>query len=231
MNLYIDIETIPSQQGWIKTELAKTITAPANYKKPESIANWHKENGAKALEDKWLKTSFDGSLGELVCIGWSINDDEPQVVYRDICDPEGEMLRDFFQRLKIGLTDKQKAFHEPTWIGHYITGFDLRFLWQRCVLNGVAPSVSIPYNAKPWDRAVFDTCIEWAGLQPGGTKSLDMVSKLMGYPGKGDIDGSKVWEYVKAGKIEEVAEYCRNEDVRKCRELHKRMTFQAVGVF
>lgn len=230
MNLYIDIETIPSQQQWVKEAIAKTITPPANYKKAESIAKWLDENREAATDDKWRKTSFDGSLGEIVAIGWAVNDGETKDVRRGLDESEAVLLDEFFLSLQIDLTDRQSVIHEPTWIGHYITGFDLRFLWQRCVLNNIPPSIQIPYDAKPWDRRVFDTKIAWAGMQSTGYGSLDMVSKIMGYPGKGDIDGSKVWDYVKAGRIAEVAEYCK-DDVEKCRALHKRMTFQLAGAF
>ena len=111
-----------------------------------------------------------------------------------------------------------------TWIGHYITGFDLRFLWQRCVINELPPGFHIPKDAKPWDARVFDTKIEWSGMQSTGTGTLGAVCKSMGYDGKGDIDGSKVWDYVKEGRIQEVADYCK-DDVEKVRILHKRMTF------
>jgi len=224
MNLYIDIETIPSQQQWVKDEIAKTIAAPAQYKKPDSIAKWLKDNRESAADDKWRNTSFDGSLGEIVAISWATDGGLPKVVSRGLGESEANMLDDFFRSVTLDLTDKQNVLHEPVWIGHYITGFDLRFLWQRCVLNDVHPTISIPYAAKPWDKAVFDTKIEWSGMQSTGYGSLDMVSKIMGYEGKGDIDGSKVWDYVKDGRIKEVAEYCK-DDVEKCRALHRRMIF------
>ena len=38
------------------------------------------------------------------------------------------------------------------------------------------------------------------------------------------MDGSKVWDAVKNGEIDKVAEYCR-DDVDKLRQIHKRMMF------
>ena len=40
--IFFDIETIPSQLPGIRDELASAVTAPAQYKKPESIAEWLK---------------------------------------------------------------------------------------------------------------------------------------------------------------------------------------------
>ena len=238
MNLYIDIETIPSQLPWVKEDIRLNIKAPGNYKKPEAIAKWKEDN----WEDQWLKTSLDGSRGEIICIAWALDDSEPEVVWRklpsskdDYSGSEEEVIRSFFSKVveQIRLADlAEKGLREagelgvpgPVWVGHYLTGFDLRFIWQRCVINSIPPQISIPYDATAWDRRVFDTKLEWSGKQPSGAGSLDMVSRLLGYEGKGDIDGSKVWGYVQDGREEEVAEYCR-QDVEKTRILHKRMTF------
>ena len=63
----------------------------------------------------------------------------------------------------------------------------------------------------------------WAGA--GNRISLDKLCKALGLPGKADdIDGSKVWDFVKAGRIAEVAEYCK-DDVRKARACHERIVF------
>lgn len=217
MNLYIDIETIPGQADWIKEEAVEKVKPPGNIKKPESIAKWMDENAGQAADEAWHKTSFDGSRGEIICICWAFGDGEIQSSSRSLGESEADLLKRFYD----GLLNAGPA---NTWVGHYITGFDLRFIWQRSVINNVKPSIRVPYDAKPWDRAVFDTKIEWAGLQSTGTGSLDATCKALGYDGKGDIDGSMVWDYVKDGKISEIVEYCK-DDVNKARLLHKRMTF------
>lgn len=217
--IYIDIETIPGQAEWIKEESDSKVSHPGNMSKQETIDKWWKENGAEAIDSAWRKTALDGSRGEIICISWAINDNDPIAVYRDsINDSEGAMLTEFFAHMRSASLNNQ-------WIGHYITGFDLRFLWQRSVINQVKPTIKIPYDAKPWSDNVFDTKIEWSGMQSTGTGSLDSVCRALGYKGKGDIDGSKVWDYVKEGRIEEVVEYCK-DDVIKARLLHKRMTFE-----
>jgi hypothetical protein len=90
------------------------------------------------------------------------------------------------------------------------------------VINGVKPSVRIPYDAKPWGD-VIDTLYLWKGVSKSGG-SLDAICKAFGIPGKGDMDGSKVWDAVKNGEIDKVAEYC-HDDVDKLRQIHKRMMF------
>jgi len=227
MNLYIDIETIPAQ-GDYKDSIV--VEHPAQMKKPETISDW--ENGAgkyagekeKAIDEVYRKTALSGTHGEILCISWAFNDESPQCVGRELeLGSEKGLIEEFFSALferKYAIDGRPESF---VWIGHFISGFDLRFIWQRCVINGVKPKVSIPYDVKPWDTSIYDTKIEWTGMGGKGGK-LDEIAKAMGHQGKGDIDGSKVWDYVLASRYEEVFDYCK-EDVEMTRMLHKRMTF------
>lgn len=43
---------------------------------------------------------------------------------------------------------------------------------------------------------------------------LDLLLKLIGMPGKGEIDGSQVQELYEAGRMEEIHRYCRNDVVQ-----------------
>ena len=69
MNLYLDIETIPAQDPAIHAMIAERVTAPASYKKPETIAKWEAEEKPAAVAKAIADTSFDGGLGEVCCIG------------------------------------------------------------------------------------------------------------------------------------------------------------------
>ena len=225
MDLYLDIETIPSQKEGVKEAIAEGITAPGNYTKPESIAKWEEEHKPGIVDAAWRKTSFDGTLGEIICISYAIDDGEPDSVYRSLDRGEGQLLRDFFASLTADLKDDNGQMRYPVWIGHYLTVFDLRFIWHRCVINGVRPTVKIPYDAKPWDSNIFDTCIEWKGGGKHHSGSMEDICLAMDIEGKGDMHGSKVWDAVKAGEIQKVVEYCE-DDVRRTRAMHKRMTFR-----
>ena len=113
-------------------------------------------------------------------------------------------------------------------IGHNVAAFDLRFLMQRHIINGVRPHVVIgrAAQAKPWEQdKVFDTLIQWAGNGAKAGGSLDKLCKAMSISSPKDgIDGSMVWDFVRDGRIDEVAEYCAR-DVAATRTLHRRMTF------
>lgn len=226
MNLYLDIETIPTQDERVKADIAASIHAPANYKKPEAIQKWFAENEEEEFDKLYRKTALNGLVGEIICISWALGNDEVQHIYRTSeVGTEAELLVDFMLALRKGLaipnTDK---LIQPVWIGHYITGFDLRFLWQRYVMKKVVPMIEIPFEAKPWDKSVYDTKIKLSGLKSTGYGSLDEVSKIMGHLPKGDITGATVWDAWLANRFEDIALYC-DDDVERVRDLHKRMTF------
>lgn len=222
MLITLDLETCPSQSEELRAEFLANVKAPAQYKKPESIAEWLKENAEAEAEAAWRKTSFDGAYGHICVIGVAF-DDEPAVALHssEWLKDEAFILESFFAQLDQHIA--KQANVRPLFVGHNLVEFDLRFLFQRSVVLGVKPSRHIPFMAKPWDDSVFDTMSRWAGMKD--RVKLDKLAKAFGMEGKGDIDGSKVWDYVRDGKIAEVAEYCRH-DVELARAIYKRMTFQ-----
>lgn len=222
MKLFFDIETIPSQLPNAREESAKNIKVPGNISKPETIEKWKQDNA----ESEYRKQSFDGLYGEIISIAWAIEDETPRVLFRGKTGSEYDLLKGFFEDISYPVDMRGNRAVITKWIGHYITGFDLRFLWQRCVVNNLRPPIDIPYDAKPWDERVFDTKIAWSGVsQYSGASKLDLLCKGLGFEGKGDLDGSKVFDYWLKGRYEEIAEY-NKQDVEMCRNLYKRMTFQ-----
>ncbi len=238
MNIYLDIETIPGQAPGLLDQFVKDVAAPGQFKKPESIKEWLRDNAESAGEEAWRKTSFDGAFGHIAVIGFAIGDDEPTVLYGEQYgshEVERDILGGFFaaidaaaERMLAGGTRSSPA---PIFIGHNVVEFDLRFLFQRAVMLGVRPPACIPFDARPWDKTVFDTMIAWAGAR--NRASLDKLCKAFGIADKGseigeEIDGSMVWDFVKEGRIADVAKYCAG-DVERVRHIHKRLTFAQVA--
>jgi hypothetical protein len=219
--IFFDIETLPSLLPGVRAEFIAAVQAPAKYSKPESIAEWLRENREAEGESAWLKTSFDGGVGHVCCIALAV-DDGPARSYQVPADGygnrnhEAELLMAFFSDLAdIG---------RSVLVGHNVIGFDLPFIWKRCMVLGIKPPSWFPRNPSKYSsEMVRDTMLLWDQEQRHGG-SMDRICKLLGIPGKGGITGADVWPMVEAGDIEGVAAYCR-ADVERTRLMFKRMTF------
>jgi len=220
-NIYFDIETLPSDDSGIIADIAAGIKPPGNLKKAETIEAWERDEKPAAVLEAVRKTGLDGTYGRICCIGFAVDDEPVECSFGN----EEDVLRNFFRWLNgaariSDYTDRQSAI----FVGHNVLSFDLRFLWQRCVVNGIRPPAIIPFNAKPWDGKVFDTMTAWNPARERSI-SLDKLCRALGVPSsKGDLDGSKVAEYWQAGRHQEVAAYCM-ADVEAVRQCHKRMVF------
>jgi 3'-5' exonuclease len=218
-NIFIDIETIPNQSQEYRDKVRAGITAPGSYKKPESIAQWMAENAEAEADAIVAKTSFDPAAGHICSIAWAVGDGEVQCasIGRSL-DNEASVIDEFFDALpKMGMC---------RFIGHYITGFDLRFIMCRAIILGVRVPALWPRDPKPWDQAVFDTMTAWAGAR--GTISLDRLCEALGIDSpKGEIDGSQVGQAWADGRFDEIAAYNRR-DVVAVREVYRK--FEAVGL-
>jgi len=229
--IFLDIETIPSQDPACKAEIRKSIQPPGNITKPESIAKWMEENAEKVTEEQYLKTSFDGSRGEIVCIGWAVDDGEVQSVGRSLGGSELTLLSRFYEALKPETPRTAAAFDalgidsEFQIVGHNVISFDIRFLYQRSVINRVRPSFDLRQNERYNGGRVFDTMTSFAGW--GNRISLKNLCAALDIPVQSDgMNGSQVWQYIQDFRCSEVESYCR-EDVAATREVYKRLTWGA----
>jgi 3'-5' exonuclease len=220
IDIFIDIETIPNQSPEYRARVREAIKPPGNIKKPESIATWLAENADTATDESIAKTSFDPATGHIACISWAVGDGEPRSISTGHVDLETDCLTTFFEDIR------ELGVHMPRWIGHYISGFDLRFLLNRAIILGVKlpPKLILPRDIKPWGDQIFDTMTAWAGAK--GTISQDSLARALGLAGKGDFDGSMVAEAWANGEHEKIAAYCR-DDVETVRAIYRR--FEAVG--
>lgn len=216
--IFLDIETIPNQSPEYLTKVRENVTAPAQYKKPESIAEWIAANGDAAAAEIISKTSFDPARGHICCIGFAIGDGEVQSLSADHITDERRVIELFFDALP---TQGVNQF-----VGHYISGFDLRFILCRAIALGIrlpAPTL-FPRDIKPWSQEVFDTMVAWAG--PRDRISQDNLCEVLGLTCKGDFDGSMVAQAWADGEHERIARYCE-ADVEAVRSIYRK--FEAVG--
>lgn len=226
MKIYFDIETVPTRRAEVIDRIIKNISPPGNLKKAETIEQWEIEKKPDLIDEAIRKTALNGTFGEIISIAWAVDSDPVQGMIRKLEDSEAELLQRFMYAMANALENEKRI---PVWIGHYITGFDLRFIWQRCVVNKIKPIAAFPHDEKPWSSRIYDTKLQWTGLQSySGDGSLDALCLAFGLPGKGDMDGSQVWDYIQAGRYREVLEYNQG-DVEQVRAVHRMMTFSSVS--
>ncbi|HEX2270810.1 MAG TPA: ribonuclease H-like domain-containing protein [Pyrinomonadaceae bacterium] len=107
-------------------------------------------------------------------------------------------------------------------VGHNIIGFDLPFIFQRCLVHAiqVRPFVNLgEYNV----RGVFDTMHRW-WLGAKRHVSLDDLAWALGIESSktDEVEGSKVYELYQKGRLDLIREYNLN-DVRLTRKVYERM--------
>ena len=107
-------------------------------------------------------------------------------------------------------------------VGHNIIGFDLPFVFQRCLAYSLKarPFVNLgDYNV----RGVFDTMHRW-WLGARRNVSLDDIAWALGLESSktAEVEGSKVFDLYQAGRLDLIREYNLN-DVRVTRRVYERM--------
>ena len=130
-------------------------------------------------------------------------------------EDEGSLIQRFFDGI-----DK----YTPQLVSWNGSGFDLPVLHYRGLIHGVQ-------CARYWDMGEDDREFKWNNYisryhmrhldlmdllaMYGGRANapLDDLAKLIGFPGKLGMDGSKVWEAYQQGKQEEIRNYCETDVV------------------
>jgi predicted PolB exonuclease-like 3'-5' exonuclease len=215
MNLYLDIETIPSIEP--KEEDAKDITAPASYKKPEVIEKYINDKKASYVKDEIKKRSVSIYDNRIICLGYAFDDDEPASI---VGGSEEEILRKFEDVVLEYCKANGGSPEGATLIGHNIKAFDAPSIFLKACKYKLATLQSMFYFGR---KDMIDTMVLGSYFKYGAMVSMDNLCRFFGIEGKSGMDGSKVYPAWKEGRIEDIAEYCR-DDVKKTRQLEKLLT-------
>lgn len=250
MNVFFDIETIPDQTPGAKEAFIKdsieNFKAPSGLTKTQALiemgidpkssegkfmaadvakSEWEKMFAPIRAEavgvENWRKTGLDGAQGEIFSLAWACGSEKVQGLHRVLGDCEREFLAEAFECMAASLGNLK-----PFFVGNYIGGFDLKFLFKRAVILGVKPPFPLPHYGRH-EQHYYDLQQAWEGYN--GRASLDSICKAIGIPGKpDDIDGSKVWDFVEAGNYQKVMDY-NILDVEETRDVYNRFTFNVAA--
>jgi hypothetical protein len=207
---------------------------------------------AAALEEEIAGLALKAETAQIATMSWAFDDGavmrEPAACYdtgekRADGSPvvgfstmrEADALKSFFAAADAAVTmadtralpNAATNFTSPTGsavvpivVAHNVF-FDVHMIRKRAIILGVAVPAWWPWDARPWDqKRIQDTQFMWGGAQD--RISLSRLCGCLSVPGKGDIDGSKVWAAIKAGRLAEVIEYC-DDDVLRLRCVHRRI--------
>ncbi len=203
--IVFDIETRPSDTP----PSPEDLKPPAQMKNAETIEKWRSDPAN--VDKAHAAEALNPFKGQILTISW-IMDNE---LVRSVTDVDERKVLETFQEQ---LQDQFRArfsgndhIVQPTWIAHNIK-FDMGFLFLRLLkydldwllrVTGEDPS-QIRHACTMQTMAVMDKYKTFV--------SLDVSCRMFGIEGKlSGMDGSKVFPYFKAGKLDEIDEYCRQD--------------------
>ena len=250
MDIYIDIETLRSPEAHrlqILEDVKANFKAPSALSKGQAaidlgltdakeikfiskddmIARWEKElaesKSGDVAQALWEKTSFNPDVAPIacICIGWNNEFGYHSAVFHTTDDHnESEMLEEFHGYIDSLLLRHGVQIKKPNFIGHYITKFDLPFIWKRSVINDVATCQGVKWNDAKHGYGCYDTLTAWAGY--GNSISADNLASLLGLEGKTEgMDGSMVYDEWQKDP-QKVIDYC-HDDVSMIKRIHERL--------
>ena len=221
--LFLDIETIPSQRLDALAIAREATKPPGTLKKPESIRAWWEAEGQDAIRESWLRQALDPSIGEVSCVAVATEDGTPRAVVRQRDEEEGPFLRRAWRAIvdELRIDPHWHEARRPFVIGHNVA-FDIRFMHLRAWVNRLRLPEWFPKpDARP-GRDYGCTMTLAAGF--GGRVSLDALCRALWVQSpKSACDGRQAVELWLQGRMAELAAYCEG-DVAAVRECWHIMT-------
>lgn len=89
-------------------------------------------------------------------------------------------------------------------------GFDLPVLFYRSMKHRI-PVITQEDRSRYSFEESHDVCDDLSGFGASSRPSLNVISKLIGLPGKTDIDGSAVEELYHRGELSRIKDYCMSD--------------------
>jgi len=173
MDIYLDIETLRSPEEHrmqIIDDVKENFKAPSGLSKGQAaidlgltdkdeikftskddmIARWEKElaevKSADVAQALWEKTSFNPDVAPIACICINFSNSRLAWSLKDFNYNEDDMLEAFHSTIDDLCSEHGVIVHKPNFIGHYITKFDLPFIWKRSVINDVKTCEGVKWN-------------------------------------------------------------------------------------
>lgn len=225
----IDIESIPPGD---RETFVFTKSPPKNIKDEAKIAKWIEDNREKAFRDQAKKPD---EL-QILVIGAIIENESdcqkedfeptPLAFYGE---DEEKVLIAFEKKLRESLVDtfeedeEREVMRDYRWIGYNLRKFDLEAIWLKAVKYKLYFLANL-ISRNRFSNDVYDLMEKVQGPRSQDFISFDKALKLFDIGQKTEgIDGSQVFDYYEAGKLEsDIVPYCI-DDILSNRKLYKRL--------
>ncbi len=223
LELFFDIETIGCTDPDLIELITEGIKPPSNYSNPDTIVKWEAESKPLLIKEAIEKTSLDGTYGRVCCISFAFGDGEVKSI---IDRSEKKVISFFYDEIRAAANTMPVGVPvAPIVIGHNVCDFDLKFMWQRSIINGIKPSVLLPWNEKPWGEHIRDTMILWNNNKDKRI-SLHKLCIVLGVPSpknKNGMTGADVAKLWKLRDYNKISEYGK-DDVESMRLCYRKMS-------
>jgi hypothetical protein len=237
--LFLDIETLPATavpgvdlafqaaaNGFVPAPAPAEREPPSNYRDAAKIAEWraaererhrqavldHATAQVQAARDWYAAQSLDPMQCRILCLGYAVDDDEPNVLVGD----EAAILAEL---------DDLLGFVRPTrYVAHNGKGFDFPVIQLRAIKHRRYGICRALHQDKPWDAKLIDTLEEWPSTQHGRQKQGGTMDRICSFleieRTDNPISGRDVLVAYVEGRMDEIVAHCR-ADIRDLRAVYQ----------
>jgi hypothetical protein len=209
--VFLDIETAPLVKELEEGTPIYEAWKYAMERKVESMSTDEKE---MTIEEYYVhKAALYPEFSRIVCITVGRVRDGKIVLKTYNDEDEAELVSKFTRDLDVVVRKKPSS----RLCGHSVIGFDIPFIFRRCIANQVFPNELVDVaGVKPWEMTALDTKMLWKGTGYY-MASLVAVCVALGVESpKSDITGAEVghvfWNEGKEGLLR-ISEYCERDVV------------------
>lgn len=183
-----DIETGPLPDDQI-AEMLGEISAPANWKDPQKIADYIRDKKADAYD----RAALSDATGRVLAIG--VQDQEGH--FSAFCDDDESKLLGKWWAFVASWAGASR------WVGFNCFGFDRPFLIARSWANGIAP-VPAWVELGRWDVEMVDLLERYKLGSNQRSINLDRLAKMLGVGGKNGsgAEFANLWKSDKKAALE-----------------------------
>jgi hypothetical protein len=215
VEIYLDLETLPGPTRPDPSE----ISAPANYKDPDKIRAYQEAQ----VEEAYRKQALDSMRGQILCIGYAFDGGPADCLTVGI---EAQDEQDALEAFDAEIAKSLVCHDTITWIGHNALNFDMLWIWRKAYKYRLY-SLLKHIRMDRYRSNIQDTMLMWAGADTyNGKCRLNDIAKFLGCECKTEgMDGSQVYDYWQAGRLDEISAYCK-QDVEVTRQVYRILSGQ-----